>query len=230
MATDATGTPTSPDLIPTYNTSADAPSGLGFIAMAALNATGAPGARTYLRGDGAWTTAPLVTTSALSGGPPGSPSDGDIWVATGVDANGTRWSFQYNAGSASTYKWEFIGGSSTNADVAGNQSTTSNTNVDLGTVQSITLARAGDYLVRWGCDLYATVGAATPVNAVTKAGTVLGEVVNGVGSVNAQMSLSKEVVVPGLAAADVLKSQYRVSANTGNFLNRFMHVVPVRVA
>lgn len=37
MATDATGTPTSPDNIPTYNTSVDAPSGLGFnAAMAAI--------------------------------------------------------------------------------------------------------------------------------------------------------------------------------------------------
>jgi hypothetical protein len=37
MATDATGTPTSPDNIPTYNVSADAPSGLGFnAAMAAI--------------------------------------------------------------------------------------------------------------------------------------------------------------------------------------------------
>lgn len=35
MATDATGTPTSPDLIPTYNTSVDAPSGLGFNAAMA---------------------------------------------------------------------------------------------------------------------------------------------------------------------------------------------------
>jgi hypothetical protein len=37
MATDATGTPTSPDNIPTYNTAVDAPSGLGFnAAMAAI--------------------------------------------------------------------------------------------------------------------------------------------------------------------------------------------------
>lgn len=39
MATDATGTPTSPDSIPTYNTSTDAPSGLGFnAAIAAIQA------------------------------------------------------------------------------------------------------------------------------------------------------------------------------------------------
>lgn len=40
MATDATGVPTSPDSIPTYNTSADAPSGLGFNAAMAAIQTG----------------------------------------------------------------------------------------------------------------------------------------------------------------------------------------------
>lgn len=53
---------------------------------------------------------PNVTTSPISSGPPSSPSTGDIWVATNVDANGTRWQFQYNAGSSHAEKWEFIGG------------------------------------------------------------------------------------------------------------------------
>lgn len=58
-----------------------------------------------------------TTVGLLSAGPPGSPADGDIWVATAVDTgnitttNGTRWAFQYNSSSTSTYKWEFIGGS-----------------------------------------------------------------------------------------------------------------------
>jgi hypothetical protein len=65
-----------------------------------------------LRGDGTWGTTPSnkITTSSFSGGPPGSPTDGDIWIASSVDGNGTRWHFQYNAGSASANKWEFIGG------------------------------------------------------------------------------------------------------------------------
>jgi hypothetical protein len=53
---------------------------------------------------------PKMTTGLISAGPPANPNDGDIWIATAVDANGTRWHFQYNAGSASAYKWEFIGG------------------------------------------------------------------------------------------------------------------------
>lgn len=51
---------------------------------------------------------PLVTTSTFAGGPPGSPNDKDVWIATAVDANGTRWQFQYNA-SSGTNKWEGVG-------------------------------------------------------------------------------------------------------------------------
>src|SRR4051794_16176782 len=42
-------------------------------------------AASVLAGDGTWKTVPKVTTSLLSGGPPGAPSDGDIWIATAVD-------------------------------------------------------------------------------------------------------------------------------------------------
>jgi hypothetical protein len=50
-----------------------------------------------------------VTAQAWASGPPSSPADGDIWIATAVDSNGTAWHFRYNSGET-TYKWEFIGG------------------------------------------------------------------------------------------------------------------------
>lgn len=90
---------------------------------------------------------PSITTSAISGGPPANPTDGDIWIASGVDSNGVRWQFQYNAGSSSTYKWEFIGGARvhTHYDYPGS------TNIGLSTATaipncSITVPRAGDYI------------------------------------------------------------------------------------
>lgn len=92
------------------------------------------------------------TRSALSGGPPASPGDGDIWIATGVSAAGARWAFQYNAGSASAYKWEFIGGSP--AMVGGNPG---NLISNLSSVSAgwfywvgtdYVALRAGDYQVR----------------------------------------------------------------------------------
>ena len=57
---------------------------------------------------------PKITTSSFAGGPPSSPSDGDMWIATGVTdgiGNGTRWHFQYDASwSVDAYKWKFVGG------------------------------------------------------------------------------------------------------------------------
>lgn len=41
--------------------------------------------------------------------PPGSPSTGDIWKFPADATNGVNWYFVYNAGSASTFKWEFMG-------------------------------------------------------------------------------------------------------------------------
>lgn len=97
MATDATGSATSPDNIPTYATSADAPSGKGFnAAMAAIQTalnnkigkptglntndvpvwngttwvrpTGTPSSTTYLRGDGSWAQAkPIIAYTTQLG-------------------------------------------------------------------------------------------------------------------------------------------------------------------
>jgi hypothetical protein len=99
---DASGTPTSPDNIPTYNTGVDPPSGKGFntamaqiqsiitnlkagtlasgkIAMAALNATGTPSASTLLQGDGSWAGAYNAYTPTLnSSGGGGSIGNGTI--------------------------------------------------------------------------------------------------------------------------------------------------------
>lgn len=134
MATDATGTPTSPDNIPTYNTAVDAPSGKGFnAAMAAIQAalssrlstpagiaagevpiwdgsTWVRSSNSSLRINNAGQALPKVTAGTISAGPPASPTDGDIWIAHDVDAKGTVWQFRYNGASASAYKWEFIGG------------------------------------------------------------------------------------------------------------------------
>ena len=54
---------------------------------------------------------PKITTGLLSAGPPASPNDGDIWIATNVDGAGGRWQFQYDAAWVTdAHKWKFIGG------------------------------------------------------------------------------------------------------------------------
>ena len=88
------------------------------------------------------------TVSTLAGGPPASPSTGDIWIATAVDANGTCWQFCYNS-AETTYKWEFIGGLEVLTGPV-NGSVNSATLVAITSSPTLTLARAGDYFVRWG--------------------------------------------------------------------------------
>jgi hypothetical protein len=93
---------------------------------------------------------PKITTSAISGGPPASPSNGDIWVAV-VNTSGVRWTFQYNAGSASAYKWEFLGGSALHVEDGTAHTTASTTPVDFNpTILSLTPPRSGDYVVSMG--------------------------------------------------------------------------------
>jgi hypothetical protein len=106
-----------------------------------------------------------TTTSAYSAGPPASPGDGDIWIATAVGVNGERWTFQYNAGSASAYKWEFLGGSDVEVEDDGTVTALSTTYVlgtaGTGSPQSLTLARGGDYLVGHACSTVVPAGGIT---------------------------------------------------------------------
>lgn len=275
MATDATGAPTSLG-IPKFNTSADAPSGLGSNAqMDSLDAliaarvlkpagilsgevpvwngstwvrssatnigpsslgSGSPSSTTFLRGDGTWAVAGLKTTvSTLAGGPPGSPADTDIWVATAVDANGTRWVFQYNAGSASASKWEFIGGSPARVDIATDESTASTTYVDLTTAgPSFTLARAGDYDCVIHIETYNNTSGAGNLAAIKRGAAATSDndsvttVIQTTGS--AYGGISRPIAITGAAASDVLKMQYRVGSGTGNFRKRALLVTPKRVA
>jgi hypothetical protein len=107
---------------------------------------------------------PKITTSAFSAGPPSGPANGDIWHATGADGVGSVWTFAYNAGSSSAYKWEFIGGTPITA--IGGAGGTINAGYAVSAPNwyspaagyNFTIARPGDYLLRDGV---VTVGSAT---------------------------------------------------------------------
>src|SRR5262245_3075004 len=57
-------------------------------------------------------TGQLTATQRIAVGstPPASPIDGDQWILPSPNGQSCVWRFRYNAGSASAYKWEFIGG------------------------------------------------------------------------------------------------------------------------
>ena len=169
---------------------------------------------------------------------PGSPVNGqEAILVDSLTAPTYQWRFRYNAGSASAYKWEFIGGSDASHAIA--------TQEALGTASAwanlatngplIVVPRAGEYRAS-----YSVLGVNSDVNSATVyAGIAVGDTdtfdygggqcwfINGVaGSVPA----SGEVKTT-LAAGDTLKLRYFSSnAVSKAFANRNLHVRPVRVA
>lgn len=179
--------------------------------------------------------APRVVTSAMSGGPPASPVDQDIWIATAVDGNGTRWAFQYNAGSASASKWEFIGGPPLEAEVATDESTASAAYVDLTTVQSLTQPRSGDYQLQWGGNLYVSAGAGSILTAPSFGGGAPSDANATFSTLNAAtidtQQAPKTLRTNGLGASTVIKIQYRVTGGaTMHARGRWMSLTPVRIS
>lgn len=199
-----------------------------------------------LRGDGTWGATPSnkITTSTLAGGPPASPSDGDIWVATAVDANGVRWMFQYNAGSASSFKWEFIGGAPIARNDGANTfvySSGAGTFQDPGPtmtgIAKFTLVRPGNYNAKGGIngrdnasggshDLDVIVAK----NGATQVGTA-GEF-SSVAAVDSRGHMTTGVGNVTLAANDTigLAVQCGIAAATITFTQGWYEIVPTRIS
>lgn len=180
-----------------------------------------------------------TTTSDFSAGPPSNPSTGDIWIASNVDTNGTRWQFQYNAGSSSTYKWEFIGGAPVyvKVDTFETGTTAWGGMQDLATVgPSFTCARAGDY---------SYVFTARTNNNTANVGTVTTLVWNnGSGNVNdggtavvtsttasADETAAEQGIATAVPAGQYMKLMYStLSTGTGRWGQRRLFITPVRVS
>ena len=99
----------------------------------------------------------LIDPTALT--LPATPYDGQ--VAYFSPLAGVVWAFRYNAGSASTYKWEFCGGSCWLVQQAGLlvvNPTTAGAWVDDANTPALTLPRAGEYVVAHGVFMSNTAG------------------------------------------------------------------------
>lgn len=173
-----------------------------------------------------------ITTSTIAGGPPGGPADKDIWIATAVDANGTRWAFQYNAGSASAYKWEFIGGSSLSSfSPSGVNSPTVGYSDDAAT--RITLPRNGDYKIFGSTSVYhAALGRVTVVAIRDGAGVFvnIGWFAANPSDSDVRGGVSGEITQTGAVSGQYVNVGGQINAGVEQIIFRTVRVTPVRIS
>jgi hypothetical protein len=164
---------------------------------------------------------------SIGSSPPGSPTSGDFWIYPG---SGFYWVFVYD-NSETTLKWKYIGGPPLLSEIATSETTASTTYVDLATAgPSVTLPRAGDYIVSHGNSCFCAVGSKQfqTVKIGAAAATDAKACIHD--AVNLTDTPAKTFRVSGAAASDVLKLMYRNNVtNTGTWLERWISVVPVRV-
>lgn len=172
----------------------------------------------------------------IADGPPPNPIDGDIWIAK-IGTTGVRWQLQYNAGSASPYKWESIGGSPISSSVDTLENITSATYVAMATPgPSVTLPRAGDYMISIGADITCSINdlgrmsfdigatAANDNDGVTFCN-------NPGGAIPSAVMCSRIMARTGFAANTTLVMKYRGgSVASCGFRKRAMSVWPIRVS
>lgn len=174
-------------------------------------------------------TQPKITTQSLSLGPPPNPADGDIWVARDVDGNGTRWMFQYNAGSSSAYKWEFVGGSPINLTANGLGGYTLNT---WTAFVSYTAARSGEYLASGGwAGTNSGGGAATQRLGVGVGGAAPARYAGaGIANANYDFNISVMPWNYTVTTGNALSLMYWVNASPSGFEGAGMFVQPRRIS
>lgn len=149
-----------------------------------------------------------------------------------------QWRFRYNAGSAQTDKWEFVGGSPALVEITTAETTTSTSYVALSTAgPNFALPRAGVYMVENG---FKTGGGNEDLAIMSfdigGTGAVDGDSVQGrgggfqTGSFSTDNSPSRSRVKAGLTAV-TLTSKYKSSGGgTARFSNRWLKITPVRVS
>jgi len=175
---------------------------------------------------------------------PASPTDGQEYVLVDSVTNPTyQWKFRYNAGSTSTYKWEYVGGCPLQQIGVGgafwgtNEQTSSTSYTTLTTSgPGVTVPRSGEYDVEGVCIagnvvannlsgfVFFVTGGATPGWQGGEAVTVPSS--NGNGS---SISTKRNIT---MVAGNRVEMRYATSnaANAAFFYNRSIWVTPRRVS
>ncbi len=168
-----------------------------------------------------------------------APEDGQLIEFLADGTNGVIWQFRYRAASASTYKWEFVGGAALFSTVANAETTASTTYADLTTVGPAvtlpTLPNGGDFDVTFGGRLSIGTGSAVNTGFMTVATPTLPA-----DSDSVQVSTTNDTVVESvdrtlrktsLASAIAITAKYKAFGTSASLTaqQRYLSVVPVRV-
>lgn len=170
---------------------------------------------------------PVVTTAAALAAL--TPFDGmEIYFQPDA-ANGIMWKLRYNAGSASAFKWEWVGGSDVASATSNNSAITAT--VDTADIAFYTVPLAGDYdiMFRAHADGPTTTDSQFTVGVGTTA--IQGDVINwrsqsGNGGWIEGFAKAR---VTGLAAGNVLNWRHWTTLGTWRVFGRRAWIHPVRV-
>jgi hypothetical protein len=166
--------------------------------------------------------------------PPGSPADNDIWELEAAGALGENWRFRYNAGSASAFKWEFIGGAEVVVSSIVSDTIVSSSTWTPLTGMALTMPRAGDYDLRgYTYGVGSTAGAAT-IQLGYSLNSVLVVMGTYASTVNPNASYPYNLATTGwrftFAAADVVRMMLWHNGADVTSVLRSMSLKPIRVS
>jgi hypothetical protein len=165
---------------------------------------------------------------------PGSPVDGQEYVyVDSTTAPTYQWRLRYNAGSSSTYKWEYVGGSPMTVGPTGTATYNSTGWTTLGGLPNLTVPRAGDYLVEFGCWAQANAAPAPySIDVRTFTGATFGQIVDltAVATYHAG-ELSSFDRYNGVAASSQFQFQGNLGTGNSTSLARGrLKITPVRLS
>ena len=171
-------------------------------------------------------TAPRVTSL------PSPQYDGQEIVYVADAANGVLWRLRYNAGSASAYKWEFVGGSALRQYVAAATGAIGVTGYAvMGGGPVLTLPLSGDYDVAFGA--FGGVTAANYYNiapAFLPAAAIDEDSIQWWGDTGNELhDQYREIRKTGLVGGNQVQLHMKVAAGTMNASKRVLWLRPVRV-
>ena len=167
---------------------------------------------------------------------PANPFDGQIVDYLADDTNGILWRLRYRATSASSFKWEFIGGSRLHNEQTATATINVTTYSDLNSgTPALTLPLAGDYDLLHGCRMSSATATADlgwqtiKVGSETAADTyaVLADGTTETAAEGSSGSIARRVT--GVSASTVAKCQYKSVNRVISVESRWLWAIPIRV-